>query len=135
MTEKNSNPAGLWLTAGIALAFGALTILSGGRTLFAGPEVQAAAGNVVPFVLWFNFLSGFVYVLAGIGIVLRKPWSGPLATALAISIVTVFAIFGWHVYRGGAYEMRTVGAMALRAMVWIGIAFYCRTIKTNARGL
>jgi hypothetical protein len=117
---------GLWIAAGIAIAFGALTVVSGGTALFGGAAAQAAAGNAVPFVLWFNFLSGFVYVLAGIGIALRKAWSGPLATALAFAIIAVFALFGWHVWGGGAYEMRTMGAMVLRAAVWIGIAVFLR---------
>jgi len=124
MMTKKSASIGLWIAAGIAIVFGALTIVSGGVAMFGGPAAQATAGNAVPFVLWFNFLSGFVYVLAGIGIALRKPWSGTLATALALAIITVFALFGWHVFRGGAYEMRTMGAMALRAAVWIGISIF-----------
>jgi hypothetical protein len=132
MTSENSRSIGLWIAAGIAVVFGALTIFSGGQALFGSPAAQAAAGNAVPFVLWFNFLSGFVYVLAGIGIALRKPWGGILATALALAILAVFALFGWHVFRGGAYEMRTVGAMALRAAVWIGIALYLRSTRIRA---
>lgn len=132
MTTKNSGSAGLWIAAGIAIVFGALTIVSGGAALFGGAAAQATAGNAVPFVLWFNFLSGFVYVLAGVGIGLRKSWGGTLAMALALAIVAVFALFGWHVYRGGAYEMRTVGAMILRAVVWIGIAAYWRRKVTRA---
>lgn len=34
--------------------------------------------------------------------------------------------FGVHVLFGGAYEMRTVGAMALRSLVWIVIAIVAR---------
>ncbi len=117
---------GLWIAAGIAVAFGALTILSGGRALFGDAAAQAAVGNAVPFVLWFNFLSGFAYVLGGIGIALRKPWAGPLAIALALAILAVFALFGVYVLGGGAYEPRTVGAMILRTAVWIGIALYLR---------
>ncbi|MDP2737287.1 MAG: hypothetical protein Q8O82_00895 [Pseudorhodobacter sp.] len=133
MTTEKSGSIGLWIAAGIALVFGALTIFSGGQALFGGPAAQAAAGNAVPFVLWFNFLSGFVYVLAGIGIALRKPWGGTLAIVLAVAIVAVFALFGWHVLRGGAYEMRTVGAMTLRAAVWIGIAvFVSRSAKSGS---
>jgi len=124
MMTKKSASTGLWIAAGIAIVFGALTIVSGGLALFGGPAAQATAGNSVPFVLLFNFLSGFVYVLAGTGIALRKPWSGTLATALALAIIAVFALFGWHVYRGGAYEIRTIGAMALRAAVWIGISIF-----------
>jgi len=112
------------IVAGFALIFGVLTIVSGGRVLFGGPEAQAAAGNAVPFVLWFNFLSGFAYVAAAVGILLLKRWARSLAVALAITIVAVFALFGWHVLSGGAYEMRTVGAMTLRSAVWIGLAIY-----------
>jgi hypothetical protein len=135
MTTVHPRSIGLWIAAGVAVVFGALTILSGGQALFGGVAAQAAAGNAVPFVLWFNFLSGFVYVLAGIGIALRKPWAGPLAAGLALSILAVFALFGLHVLRGGAYEMRTVGAMTLRAAVWIGIALVLRrSAQSGSRG-
>ena len=52
----------------IAIAFGLLTIRSGGNVLFGGAVAQEAAGNYVPFVLWFNFLAGFAYVMGGVGI-------------------------------------------------------------------
>ncbi|MDT8854961.1 hypothetical protein RNZ50_08000 [Paracoccaceae bacterium Fryx2] len=126
MTTTPTRSTGLTVAAGIAVVFGALTILSGGRALFGDPAAQAAVGNAVPFVLWFNFLSGFAYVLAGIGIALPKPWAGPLAIALALAILTVFALLGLHILMGGAYELRTIGAMTLRAAVWIGIAVYLR---------
>jgi hypothetical protein len=126
MTTTNSRSTGLWVAAGLAVVFGALTILSGGRALFGDAAAQAAVGYAVPFVLWFNFLSGFAYVLAGIGIAMRKPWAGRLAIVLALAILAVFALFGLHVLRGGAHEIRTVGAMTLRTAVWIGIAIYLR---------
>lgn len=121
-----SGSTGLWFAAGLAVVFGALTIVSGGRVLFGDPAAQAAAGNAVPFVLWFNFLSGFAYLLTGVAIALHKPWAGMLALALALAVLAVFALFGLHVLRGGAFEARTVGAMTLRAAVWIGIAVYLR---------
>ena len=117
--------SGKWpvrIAAGVAVAFGALTILSGGRVLFGGAAAQEAAGNAVPFVLWFNFLSGFVYVLAGIGMAMGRRWGTLLAFVLVIGITTTFAFFGLHVLQGGAFEMRTVGAMTLRLVVWIAIA-------------
>lgn len=124
MTTTPPRGTGLWVAAGIAVVFGALTIASGGQALFGGAAAQGSVGNAVPFVLWFNFLSGFAYVLAGIGIFLRKPWATALAAALSLAILAVYAFFGLHVLRGGAYEARTVGAMGLRAAVWIGIAIY-----------
>lgn len=41
------------IAGGVAIAFGALTIVSGGRTLLG----LADMGAVVPFVLWFNTLA------------------------------------------------------------------------------
>ncbi len=119
MTE-NQTDKGRWIAAAIAVVFGVLTIVSGGMALFGG----ALVGKAVPFVLWFNFLSGFVYVIAGIGIALRKSWASAVATALAFTILAVFGLFGWHVFQGGEYEMRTVGAMVLRSAVWISLAIY-----------
>ena len=52
----------LTVAAIIAVIFGLLTIVSGGRALFGGADM----GAVVPFVLWFNFLAGFAYVAAGL---------------------------------------------------------------------
>jgi hypothetical protein len=112
----------LMAAAGVAVLFGILTIVSGGRVLSGDAAAQAAAGDTVPFVLWFNFLSGFVYVLAGLGIAMGRRWAVTLSIALAVAIAAVFALFGLHVYRGEAFEMRTVGAMSLRFLVWIAIA-------------
>jgi hypothetical protein len=104
----------------IAVLFGAATIYAGGNVLFGSGA--AGAGNYVPFVVWFNFLAGFAYVAAGIGIWLRRPWAGPLAAALAVLTAVVFAAFGVWVATGGAYEIRTVAAMTLRTVVWVAIA-------------
>jgi hypothetical protein len=110
------------VAVGVAVVFGLLTIVSGGRALFGGAEAQAAAGDAVPFVLWFNFLSGFVYVLAGAGIAMGRHWAVTLSIGLAAAIAVVFALFGLHVYQGAPFEMRTVGAMSLRLLVWVAIA-------------
>ena len=110
----------LRVVALIAVLFGAATIYSGANVLFGSGA--AAAGSYVPFVVWFNFLAGFAYVGAGIGIWLARPWARPLAVWLAILTAAVFAAFGAHVALGGAYEMRTVVAMTIRTLLWTGIA-------------
>lgn len=115
-------PAIVVVAAVIAIAFGLLTIFSGGQALFGGAVARKAVGNAVDFVLWFNFGAGFAYVLAGIGLLMRYRWAVVLSIAIAATTVLVFSAFGVHVISGGAYEMRTVGAMALRSAVWIGIA-------------
>lgn len=104
----------------VALVFGAATIRAGGSVLF-GDGAQAA-GNVIGFVLWFNFLAGFAYMAAGVGLWTRRRWSAQLALAIAAATVLVFGAFGIHVAAGGAFEARTAWAMTLRSAVWILIA-------------
>lgn len=116
--------------AGIfAVVFGIATVFEGGRMLFGPPEFRADAGNVVPFVLWFNFMAGFLYVMAGLGLLLWKRWAAQLSAGIALTTLAMFAAFGIHVASGGAFEARTVGAMILRSIVWITIAvFSCRAL-------
>ncbi len=108
----------------LALLFGLLTVVSGGRALFGGEAARQAVGAAVPFVLWFNFGAGFAYVAAGIGLLRQAQWSAWLSALIAALTLIVFFMFGVHVLTGGAYEMRTVGAMALRSIVWIAIALF-----------
>lgn len=109
---------GRQIAGGAAVAFGLLTLVSGGTALFGAIDM----GAVVPFVLWFNFLAGLAYVAGG-----ALLWRGhrlalPVALAILIATAAVFAAFGWRVANGGAYEMRTVGAMTLRTVFWVVMA-------------
>lgn len=102
----------------VAIVFGGLTVFSGGRALFGGTEAQAAVGNAVPFVLWFNFMAGFGYVMAGVGLWLGRRWALWAAAALALTTGLVALAFGIHVLNAGAYEPRTMVAMGVRLLFW-----------------
>lgn len=119
---KTKRPIWIWLASLIAILFGLVTIKSGGMVLFFDGEARQAAGRYVPFILWFNFLAGFIYVITGIGLWLRKRWAVGLAIALALGTLAAFAALGLHIFSNGEYEMRTVAAMAIRTVVWITIA-------------
>ena len=116
----NGTRSGLWVSGTIAVVFGIATIVSGGRVIFGGG--RAEAGNVVDFVLWFNFLAGFAYIVAGVGLWMRRRWAAWLAIVITVATALVFLAFGVHVALGGAWERRTVVAMTLRTLVWAGIA-------------
>ena len=106
----------------VAVLFGLLTVFSGGRTLFGGEAARLAAGAIVPFVLWFNFLAGFAYVVAGVGLFMQQRWAMWLAVAIAVSTAFTSAALGAVIVSGGAFEQRTVFAMGLRTIVWMVIA-------------
>lgn len=110
-----------WAISLLAIGFGILTLKEGGAVLFGDEATRAAAGNYVPFVLWFNFIAGFAYIVAGIGLWLQQRWAVLLAFAIAVATAVTFAAFGLHIYSGAAYELRTVIAMSLRTLVWVMI--------------
>ena len=114
----------IWILTVIAILFGVLTIKSGGQVLFGGNSYQKAAGNYVLFVVWFNFLAGFVYLVAGAGIWARQRWAVWLSLLIVIATIIVFAFFELHILEGGEYETRTVAAMSLRSLVWTSIFIF-----------
>lgn len=112
----------LTVAAVVAVVFGLATIRAGGLVLFGGDAERQAAGQFVPFVVWFNFIAGFFYVAAGVGLWARRRWAVGASVAIAAATLLVFAAFGAWAASGGAWEMRTLAAMTLRSVVWIAVA-------------
>ncbi len=121
------------LFAIIAVVFGMLTLKSGGMVLFTDGAAHQAAGNYVPFVLWFNFMAGFAYIVAGVGLWQQQPWAGKLAALIAVATIAVFVAFGLHVLNDGAYEMRTVVAMSVRSGLWVTIGLLASILGVGTR--
>lgn len=115
---SSRRPIGLTIAAVVAVVFGVMTVVSGGRALFGGVDM----GAVVPFVLWFNFIAGFAYVATGVGLLQRRRWSAWLSVAILTGTFLVLLAFGWHVIGKGAYETRTLVAMIARTVIWAGIS-------------
>lgn len=126
MSLTNVSGWSLKAAAVVGMAFGLLTIMSGGNALFGDAAAREAVGNAVPFVLWFNFAAGFAYAAAGAGLLFQRRWGLWLSVAIVVATVLVFGAFGVHVLQGGLYEMRTAGAMILRTSVWLIIAIVAR---------
>ena len=114
----------LKVMSGIAIVFGVLTVFSGWRALFGGVVERASVGNAVDFVLWFNVLAGFFYIFSGVALLRRSRLGLWLALLLAVSTAIVTCAFGIHVAGGGVYEMRTVGALALRLSFWVFLSAF-----------
>jgi hypothetical protein len=126
MTVQEKRPRWAIALALLAGAFGIVTLKSGGEVLFIDGAGRQAAGDYVPFVLWFNFLAGFAYIAGAVGLALWRSWVVPLAFTIMALSVLVFAAFGVWILIGEVFEIRTVGAMTLRCLVWLGIALALR---------
>lgn len=106
-----------------AALFGLLTIFSGGTALFGGAAAKAAVGDAVPFVLWFNFLAGFVYLLGAFAIYKSTFWAQRIAWLIGTCTLLVFVVLIIMVLGGTPFEWRTIGAMTIRSGFWLAIAF------------
>lgn len=122
MAMKQQRGVSIWAISVLAFGFGLLSIKEGGTVLFGEEAMRVAAGNYVPFVVWFNFMAGFAYVVAGIGLWLQQRWAVFLAIGIVVATALAFAAFGIHIYSGAPYELRTVIAMTLRTLVWVTLA-------------
>lgn len=122
MTAHSERAIWMRVVSLIAIGFGLMTVREGGAVLFVDGAARQAAGHYVPFVLWFNFLAGFAYIVAGVGLWMRRRWAAWLAIVITVATALVFLALGVHVALGGAWERRTVVAMTLRTLVWAGIA-------------
>ncbi|MBK9000029.1 MAG: hypothetical protein IPM35_30290 [Myxococcales bacterium] len=122
----------LRVAAAVAILFGIASVVSGGRVLLDVGAARAEAGAYVPFVLWFNFVAGFAYVAAGAGLWLGRAWGARLSLTLAGLTALTYAAFGVHVALGGAFEGRTVVAMAVRTALWTLIAVLaCKQLQSS----
>lgn len=106
----------------IAVLFAALTLFKSGQILFGPQSARDAVGDFVPFVVQFNFVAGFAYLLAGIGIFLGRRWALGLSALIAIATLVTTVFFARHLLAGGAFEMQTVGALGIRSLFWIVVS-------------
>lgn len=101
----------------LAIVFGMITIKAGGSVLFS-EAARDQAGNIIPFILWFNFIAGFFYILTGAGVMFYRRIAIYLAIAITVSSALFFIGLLITIQFGQPYEIRTVYAMLFRLSLW-----------------
>ncbi len=111
----------------ILMLFGLLTIFMGGSVIFDLFNIRAKEGNYVLFVVWANFICGFLYVIAAAGFYKARSWTiKPLTVALIILLFTFMALY-IYIQNGEAYENKTLMAMTFRTIltvIFIMLSYY-----------
>ncbi len=118
-----------YLIPGFIVFFGFMTLREGGSVLFFDGIARQEAGAFVPFVLWFNFLTGFALVAVGVALFRNAKWSFRVSAAVAAFSLLVLAAFLIFVAFGGRHEIRTMIAMPLRTLIWVGIAYWSSRVR------
>ncbi|MBL7985091.1 MAG: hypothetical protein JNM91_08840 [Flavobacteriales bacterium] len=106
-----------YVLAVVLLLFGALTLFLSTSVIFDLFGVRAREGNYVLVVVWANFIASILYVLAAVGVIAQRRWPAKVLLAAVVVLVGAAVVFVWHVYSGGLYEQKTIGALAFRTLL------------------
>lgn len=118
-TRTRARPRLLGAAAGL---FGLATLAASANVLFGPAAVREMAGDIVPLIVWFNFVAGFAYLAAAIGLWTARPWGHRLAIVIAVATFAAGLAFAWVALSGQPSEPRTGAALALRTTVWAVLA-------------
>lgn len=113
----------------VSAFFGLLTVFAGGSVILDLFGMQEMEGNYVPFVVWANFICGFLYLMAAYGFFKRKEWTTTIMK-LAVWILAAAAIvlMVW-IWNGEPYENKTIAALGFRILVTLGLVWVTNSIK------
>lgn len=103
-----------YLIAIVLAGFGLLTLFLSASVIFDLFGIRAKEGNYVPLVVWANFISSILYLVAAYGLLKMKKWPVWLLVISAVFLVAAFIGLKIHISEGGLYEAKTVNAMIFR---------------------
>lgn len=124
----------LLLYLGIALltGFGLLTLFLSSSVIFDWFSIRAKEGNYVLFVVWANFLSSLLYLIAVFGLLTSKKWTYKILGFSILILTAAFIGLLFHIQSDGMYETKTVGAMVFRIVMTLSFALLAYfTINKN----
>lgn len=114
--------------------FALLTLFMSGSVIFDLFGIREGRGEYVPFIVWTNFVAGWLYLMAVFGFLRSEKWTfWLLATVTGLLFLAAIALV-IYVNQGHAFELNTVGAMVFRIVLSSAFALiaYCKLINGSA---
>lgn len=113
-----------YIVATLLAVFGLMTLFMSGSVIFDLFDIREKEGNYVLFIVWANFISSIIYLFSAYGIIKKQNWA-LLFLGISLSIL-VAAFIGLiiHIYLGGIYETKTIGAMVFRIIMTLAFTVY-----------
>ena len=106
-----------YLLAIILGLFALLTLFLSSSIILDLFNIREKEGNYVLFVVWANFVSSLLYLLALYGLLKAKNWTPGTIFATVIILTAAFIGLKIHINNGGIYELKTVNALLFRTGV------------------
>lgn len=113
-------------------AFGLLTLFLSASVIFDLFGIRAKEGNYVLFIVWANFISSIIYLVASYGFIKNKKWTTAVLGISALILVIAFIGFNIYINEGGVHETKTIGAMLFRitaTLIFVATAYF--TVNKN----
>jgi hypothetical protein len=102
------------IAAIVLIAFALLTLFLSSSVIFDLFGIRAKEGNYVLLVVWANFISSILYLFAAYGFIKSKTWTFELLSTSTVILIIGFIGLYTHIFTGGLYEIKTIGAMLFR---------------------
>jgi hypothetical protein len=106
-----------YISAVLLTGFGLLTLFLSTSVIFDLFGIRDKEGNYVLFVVWANFFSSILYLIAAFGFIKLKSWTYKVLLLSVLILVVAFLGLLLHINNGGIYETKTVGAMLFRTSI------------------
>src|SRR5574343_384190 len=123
-----------YILSTLLAGFGLLTLFLSTSVIFDLFGIRDKESNYVLFVVWSNFISSILYLLAAYGFTKSKKWTSTLLGISTIILIAAFIGLKIHANSGGIYETKTIGAMIFRiavTLVFAIIAFFTINKQLN----
>lgn len=119
-------------------AFGLLTLFLSASVIFDLFGIRAKEGNYVLFIVWANFISSIIYLVASYGFIKNKKWTYIVLGISALILILAFIGLIIYINADGVHETKTIGAMLFRitvTLLFVAIAYFTinkkKQINTN----
>ncbi len=106
------------VTAIVAFLLGLLSIKEGGSVLLG---LASKPYIVLPWLVWYNVVFGFVSVAAGAGLWMKRTWGLSLAAVIVSLHFLVMVILVILYSFREPVALQSIAAMLVRTLVWAGI--------------
>jgi len=100
------------------LVFGIVTFLIGFEHLFIQGTYVRLINDYLHFVVWFNFLSGIVYLVVAYGIWHVKPWAVYLSLLIVVFSLIVLTALSVHMFIDGQFRPWQIIEMGIKVLIW-----------------
>lgn len=104
------------------IAFALVTLFMSSSVLFDWFGIRAKQGNYVPFIVWINFVAGFLYLISAYGILKSNKWAVKILIFAEVLLILAFIGLAIHIDQGRTFELKTIQAMLFRITVTLAFA-------------